>query len=188
MIQPDVYFALLIDGKLTSRLEPNQNNKILISAGDFEAGTEMINYYGETATITSEPASVSLWYAPAGSDEWIALDCAKATDEVIPGIGTIYEADFSSDTNGWKDVKVRVEDIAGNWVEQVIGMAVYVKEMTDIHQFSRDNEVMVSGNNIIAPVNAEIWTIDGIRSNGLAVTPGIYLVRVGNKTYKVAVK
>lgn len=176
------------DGKLTSRLEPNQNNKILISAGDFEAGTEMINYYGETATITSEPASLSLWYAPAGSDEWTSLDYTKATDEVIPGIGTIYEADFSSDAAGWKDVKVRVEDAAGNWVEQVIGMAVYVKEMTGVHQFSRDNEVMVSGNNIIAPANAEIWTIDGMRSNGLEVNPGIYLVRVGNNTYKVAVK
>lgn len=176
------------EGKLSSQLEAGVNNTLIISAGDFEAGNEMINYYGQTATITSEPASFNLWYAPAGTEEWTELDCTKTTEEAVTGIGTIYEATILDSVDGWKDVKVRVEDAAGNWQEQVIGMAFHVADSTGVKTVNGNREITVNGNTIIAPVDAQIYTIDGIRTNGTNLPTGIYIVRVADRTYKVSVK
>ncbi|MDE5878013.1 MAG: hypothetical protein K2H47_11025 [Muribaculaceae bacterium] len=176
------------EGKLSSRIEGGVNNTLIISAGDFEAGNEMINYYGQTATITSEPASFNLWYAPTGTEEWTELDCTKVTEKAITGIGAIYEATVLDNADGWKDVKVRVEDATGNWQEQIISMAFHISKPTGIKTVNGNSEVTVNGNTIIAPADAQIYTIDGVRTNGTDLTTGIYIVRVADRTYKISVK
>ncbi|MDE5872051.1 MAG: hypothetical protein K2H22_08930 [Muribaculaceae bacterium] len=176
------------EGKLSSCVAPGLDNVIVVSAGDFEAGNEMVNYYGQTATVTSEPSSFSLWYAPAGTEEWVELDCTKVNEEVIAGIGMVYEAVFNSDVQGWKDIKIRVEDAAGNWQEQVVGMAVYVAEGTGVKTVSDNGKVIVEGNTIIAPAGARIYTVDGVTTNGADLAPGLYIVCIDGVSCKVAVK
>ena len=175
------------EGRLSSRVAPGLDNAIVVSAGDFEAGNEMVNYYGQTATVTSDPASLSLWYAPAGTEEWVELDCTKINEEVISGIGMVYEAVFNSDVQGWKDVKIRVEDAAGNWQEQVIGMAVYVSEGSAVKSVMDNGGVMVDGNTIIAPAGARIYTVDGVETDGAGLAPGLYIVCIDGVSRKVAV-
>lgn len=175
------------EGKLSSRVAPGLDNTIVVSAGDFEAGNEMINYYGQTATVTSEPASLNLWYASAGTEEWVELECNKA-QEVIDGIGMVYEAVFNSDVQGWKDVKIRVEDASGNWQEQVIGLAVYVSEGSGVKTVTDNGKVIVEGNMIIAPEGAQIYTVDGVRADGTNLAAGLYIVCVNGVSFKVAVK
>ncbi len=176
------------EGKLSSCVKPGLNNTILVSAGDFESGNEMINYYGQTATITLEPESFNIWYAPTGTEEWVELNYTKVNEEVITGIGTIYEAEIGSLSQGWNDIKIRVEDAAGNWQEQVIGMAVNVSTETGVTAIKNNNGVYVNGNNIISPVGSKIYTVDGVMTDGTDLTPGLYIVRTADTSVKVMVK
>lgn len=176
------------EGKLSSRVVLGLDNTIVVSAGDFEAGDEMVNYYGQTATETSEPSSCSLWYAPAGTEEWIELGCTKVNEEVIAGMGIVYESVFSSEIQGWKDIKIRVEDAAGNWQEQVVGMAIYVSEGTGVNAISDHETITVDGNTIITPAGAQIYTVDGVRTEGKNLAAGLYIVCMDGVSYKVVVK
>ena len=51
-----------------------------------------------------------------------------------------------------------------------------------------NNEVKVAGNSILAPQDAEIYNINGLRVNGENLTPGIYVVRLQDSIKKVIVK
>lgn len=49
-------------------------------------------------------------------------------------------------------------------------------------------QVMVSGGNIIAPENAEVYTVGGMKTGRENLQKGLYLVRCGNRTMKVVVR
>ena len=51
-----------------------------------------------------------------------------------------------------------------------------------------NDDVKTVGNSIIAPQDAEIYNINGLRVNGENLTPGIYVVRLQDGIKKVIVK
>lgn len=61
-------------------------------------------------------------------------------------------------------------------------------QLTSANTIKTNNEVKVVGNSILAPQDAEIYNINGIRVNGENLTPGIYVVRLQDGIKKVIVK
>ena len=51
-----------------------------------------------------------------------------------------------------------------------------------------DGNVIVRGNDIIAPQGAAIFTVSGIRVPAEGLAPGVYVVVLGNQAVKVMVK
>ena len=61
-------------------------------------------------------------------------------------------------------------------------------QLTSANTIKINNEVKVAGNSILAPQDAEIYNINGLRVNGENLTPGIYVVRLQDSIKKVIVK
>ena len=59
---------------------------------------------------------------------------------------------------------------------------------TEIELVKDNLDVFVEGRSIVAPVDAEIYTINGIRVASENLLPGVYVVCSGGKTVKVAIK
>lgn len=59
---------------------------------------------------------------------------------------------------------------------------------TGIETIIDNNQIYVSGNSIIAPNDAEIFSINGIKVNSVDLENGIYLVKVGNKVTKLIIR
>ncbi|MBQ2400071.1 MAG: hypothetical protein II308_08365, partial [Muribaculaceae bacterium] len=60
--------------------------------------------------------------------------------------------------------------------------------ITSIADVELDGNVIVRGNDIIAPEGAAIFTVSGIRVPAEDLTPGVYVVVLGNQAVKVMVK
>lgn len=61
-------------------------------------------------------------------------------------------------------------------------------QLTSANTIKINNDVKVAGNSILAPQDAEIYNINGLRVNGENLTPGIYVVRLQDGIKKVIVK
>lgn len=62
------------------------------------------------------------------------------------------------------------------------------KEPVSVEDIQADRTVLVRGNDIIAPADAEIYSISGARVNANGLATGVYVVRTGDKAHKVMVK
>lgn len=62
------------------------------------------------------------------------------------------------------------------------------KKATGIDNIAVENDIRVEGNNIIAPANAEVYSISGVRVNANGLNNGVYVVRVNGNAVKVLVK
>ena len=60
--------------------------------------------------------------------------------------------------------------------------------ITSIADVELDGNVIVRGNDIIAPQGAAIFTVSGIRVPAEGLAPGVYVVVLGNQAVKVMVK
>ena len=60
--------------------------------------------------------------------------------------------------------------------------------ITSIADVELDGNVIVHGNDIIAPQGAAIFTVSGIRVPAEGLAPGVYVVVLGNQAVKVMVK
>ncbi|MBE6314378.1 MAG: hypothetical protein E7079_05465 [Bacteroidales bacterium] len=61
-------------------------------------------------------------------------------------------------------------------------------QLTSANTIKINDEVKVIGNSILAPQDAEIYNINGLRVDGENLTPGIYVVRLQDSIKKVIVK
>lgn len=108
--------------------------------------------------------------------EWLIRRVYEVSLEDFPGVkGNKYSLEFS------------LSDNSGNTSKQTIGNAFEWADTTGINSVTINNDIYFANGILYAPANAEVFTIDGRRANRNALTSGIYLVRIGNKTVKVLV-
>ena len=94
----------------------------------------------------------------------------------------------------WKDERTLEEDLQSDdlYISRLYMQRIFVDGTCDVPTLidtPKDNlDVVVDGNNIIAPHNAEIYTVDGMRVGCYNLTPGIYIVRSGDSSVKVLIK
>ncbi len=108
--------------------------------------------------------------------EWLIRRVYEISLEDFPGIkGDKYSLEFN------------LSDASGNTSKQTIGNAFEWGTATGINVIDNDKEIYFENGILYAPTNAEVFTIDGHRANRNALTSGLYLVKIENKTTKVLV-
>lgn len=160
---------------------------------------------GETASFTDAAKTVEV--APTEMTIGTITNMDQNQYIVLRGVDvdpTALTLKKESDEIGMYD-KFKVEMPAAAGTYDVTGIVSYYQakgadapalqiypisfdEPTSVESIEAENGVRVEGGNIIAPANAEIYSISGIRVNGNKPAAGLYIVRAGGKATKVLVK
>ena len=117
-------------GDVTDRFNNAGEGIIEFSAGDFNFSTSPLQffYYDRNA-----PETVEVSYSPYGKDNWNELEVEEVPENYWPTMGWFYTAPLASVTGeayeGWFDLKIRLEDAAGNWQEQVLSPAFRIDDL-----------------------------------------------------------
>lgn len=165
------------------------DNLMIFSAGDFNYNTTKQIY------TDSEASEISVEYAPNGTVDFTALSFQPINNSPLAHmIGRQYSVNMSQITkkssNGWFDLRFVIKDAAGNRQTQLISPAFYIRSLKMGVEGVADDQVTVTGGKgkIIAPENAQVYTLTGILCGTDNLVPGVYIVIVGNKTIKTIVR
>ena len=114
------------------RFSTVDEGKLQFYCGDFNVdyidNAEHTQYF-----ICNDLANVEVAYSPYQADTWAPLDATEVSEYFFDGMGHYYAASLASVTGeayeGWFDLKIRLEDAAGNWQEQVISPAFRIDNL-----------------------------------------------------------
>lgn len=161
------------EGFITDRFETSEGALMELFAGDYNDGISESNWlYFDRA----KAKNVNVAYAPYGKDNWTDLTLEENPEYYSNLMGWYYAASLAdvegTAEKGWFDLKIRLEDEAGNWQEQVISPAFQIKSLVDtgISQLTIDNgQLTIRGNENVYDLmgrcigNAPSSTDKGIR-------------------------
>jgi hypothetical protein len=161
------------DENVTDRFATAADGTLEFSAGDFNYFITPISHLG--TWLRQIPEVVEVSYSPYGEGNWDELTVEEEPEYYWPRMGWFYTGSLAGVTgqglNGWFDLKIRVEDAAGNWQEQVISPAFRI----DDHAYSGVANVGKDNAHEVAR-----YTLDGRRIS--TPQPGINIVRYSDGT------
>ena len=147
---------------------------------EFMGGAFKFVYYPDfrNGVYECQPMEVTVEYSPYGEENWRAL----AVEEVpelfqMPGWGYFYRASLADvtgkATQGWFDVRFKLQDEVGNWQEQVVSPA-----------FRIDNLVATAVEEVAATTAREVarYSVDGRQLT--APQPGLNIIKMSDGTSK----
>ena len=169
---------------VTDRFETADDGVMTFCAGDYEleVNPETWNEW----FIFKPLKKVKVEYAPYGTDAFSEFTVEEDMSKFfMPAYGAFYagnldQVNVKSET-GWYDVRISLEDEAGNRQTQTVSPAFRINSL--------------SGSGIRAidvTTTMDVWTIDGIKV-GTAATweavnslpAGVYILRQGGQTFKI---
>ena len=130
---------------------------------------------------------VDVSYSPYQKDNWATIEVDEIPENYyLPALGFFYTASLEDVTGtaekGWFDLKIRLEDEAGNWQEQVISPAFQIKSLVDtgISQLTIDN------GQLTIPGNENVYDLMGrcIGNAPSSTDKGIRIVRKANGDFR----
>ncbi len=120
-----------INGDVTERFATGEEGTLEFTAGDFNLHMTPIEQY--MAYDRCAPETVEVSYSPYGEDNWNELSVEEVPENYWPVMGWFYTGSLAGVTSeayeGWFDLKIRLEDAAGNWQEQVISPAFRIDDL-----------------------------------------------------------
>ncbi len=139
---------------------------------------------------TGEIPTVKIEWAPNGTDDWTELDVTENQQYFyMPGWGHNFSASLKDidkeSPNKWYDLRVYLEDEYGAWQRQVIRPAFKVEDQTSVETIRPDENIRVSGNDIIVPAEARIYNIHGQQVAPTNLPSGLYIVVLPTGTRKI---
>ena len=161
------------NGYVTVRFVSPEDGIMEFTAGDFNyiPNWERFFYY-----FDCKPIDVAVEYAPYGTEEWIELDVEEIPEYYQePGWGYFYRGSLAGVTgeglNGWFDLRFRLKDESGNWMDQVVSPAFRIDEL------AYSSVTNIGSNNAceIARYNLAGQRID-------ANAPGVAIIRMSDGT------
>lgn len=187
-----LHFRDVRSNMVTDRFNRPEDGVMEFAGGDFIQHIGLYDYYYNTEVA----ADWKVEYAPMGDDNFTELKVTEIPElYFMPGFGHFYRVSLESvnrkSDNGWYDLRITSTDKAGNYQRQLLSPAFNVNLKNgdiDTTVADQDMQVAVSGNYIIAPEDAEIYNVNGIRVTGRSVAPGIYIVRTASKAMRIAVR
>ena len=174
------------EGYITDRFETSEGALMELFAGDYNEGISESNWlYFDRA----KAKTVTVAYAPYGKDNWTDLTLEENPEYYSNLMGWYYAASLDDVTGaaekGWFDLKIRLEDEAGNWQEQVISPAFQIKSLVDtgISQLTIDN------GQLTIPGNENVYDLMGrcIGNAPSSTDKGIRIVRKANGDFRKVV-
>jgi hypothetical protein len=176
----------------SNRFDDSADGIMQFYAGDFfptSTDDGYATYYAEQA-----PATIKVEYAPYQKDEWKELSVTNDEELTLwPGFGHFYNTPLETITeksdNGWFDLRITLADANENTITQRISPAFYIKNLSSgVESISDDSGIFVKDGRIIVPKGAVVYNMEGMITIGRTLTPGLYIVRHGEKAVKVMVK
>lgn len=147
---------------------------------EFMGGAFKFNYYPEfwDGVYECHPMEVTVEYSPYCEDNWTALTVEEVPELFqMPGWGYFYRASLADvtgkATQGWFDVRFKLQDEVGNWQEQVVSPA-----------FRIDNLVATAVEEVAATTAREVarYSVDGRQLT--APQPGLNIIKMSDGTSK----
>ncbi len=119
------------EGFVTDCFTKAEDGYVEFSAGDYNEGISEANYlYYDRSN-----ASASVSYSPYEQNNWNDLYVEEVDEYYSDLTGWFYRGSLADVTGtaekGWFDLKIRLEDEAGNWQEQVISPAFRINDLVD---------------------------------------------------------
>lgn len=181
---------------VTDRFEQASDGVLTLSCADFnnvrefiynESGIPIgINQYAE---FNGTP-DVTVEYSPINRNDWQPIEVTEQPDEFyMPGYGSFFRGNLGSidrkGVDGWFDIRFKLADNAGNTQTVVVSPAFNISSLAGINDVRMDKTVIrVEGKNIVAPDEAVVYNISGIRVGRNSLPSGIYLVNYKGNTTK----
>ena len=155
----------------------------------FTVSTTAYNTVAFTAELPSLPAGITAMEVIDENGEVIAV---LNQDGVAPlADGEIYyvKGETTKEYVDGAELKFRFR-FTHLGVSETIQFSYIIAggNITSIADVELDGNVIVRGNDIIAPEGAAIFTVSGIRVPAEGLAPGVYVVVLGNQAVKVMVK
>ncbi len=180
------------DGTLTDRFNKPEEGMFYLAGSDYFCYpmSDMTGCFMQPSPVME----ISVEYAPYGTEDYEALSVSEMPEiGVTSQLGQTYcgslEDIARTSGNGWFDMRVTLTDESGNYQKQTISPAFKISSLSGIGNVADSNSaVRIDGRNIIAPAGSDIYTIQGLLSDGIDVEPGIYIVRTGSGVSKVIVR
>ena len=150
----------------------------------FTVSTTAYNTVAFAAELPSLPAQLATIEVIDSNDQVIAL-----LDYAHDGVIYHAEGETTKEYADGAELKFRFR-FTHLGVSETIQFSYIVAggNITSIADVELDGNVIVRGNDIIAPQGAAIFTVSGIRVPAEGLAPGVYVVVLGNQTVKVMVK
>lgn len=163
------------DNKIVDRFAKAEDGTLEFAGGDFNF--HFVSEQSMWYDIAEQMVAVS--YSPYNKNEWAALEVEEIPENFfMPGFGYFYRGSLKDvegqGEKGWFDLKIRLEDAAGNWQEQVISPAFRIDDLVDTG---------IENNNQYTTTNKqEVYDLMGrcIGNNLSTSNKGISIVRRAN--------
>lgn len=200
MCAPTVQMLAFSDnaGRLTDRFAAGSEVKVNVAAGDANGNGRRYSYM--------DAKEVKLEYAPYGTGKFVnvAMDYVQGATSLASW--SVYGGSIagpSGSANGWYDVRITVVDNEHNRSVQTLSPAFKVYDASSaVDELPADNAVSVYCDGGVLHIqgienpSAEIYAVGGYRVMSASgneidlssLAPGMYMVRLGNETYKVMLK
>ena len=140
------------DGNVTDRFATAADGTMEFYASDFH-----YHYYPEMwgGVFECQPVEVVVEYAPYGTEDWNELTVEEIPEYYQePGWGYFYRGSLAEVTgqglNGWFDLRFRLQDASGNWMDQVVSPAFRIDDhaYSSVATISSDNAREVARYNL----------------------------------------
>ena len=168
------------EGMITDRFNTAADGIMEFAGGDFDYHFNPLYRVGyfDCAEQTVEVA-----YSPYGKDSWSELAVEEIPENYfMPGFGYFYRGSLKDVTGqaekGWFDLKIRLEDEAGNWQEQVISPAFRIDDLVD----TGISHLRIDNGQLTIPCNETVYDVMGRRvaDKSSKAMKGIQIVRRQN--------
>ena len=163
------------DGIVTNRFGQPQDGVLYFAAGDFNQSLEMGLNQWSLPFDHDMVARVMVEYSPNDVVNWSVLadDLAPASESTL-GWGFLYTLSLdgvdAQSGNNWFDLRITLQDAAGNWQQQVISPAFCIKneDGSAIQEIGVDN----AGDHAIYDLQGRRYmSLDGL-SRGIYIVNG----------------
>ena len=131
---PTLHMLDFRDGEdnVIDRFATAADGKFQFYGGDFNEFNNDDQYRNQYY-VCSPMASVEVSYSPYQEDNWNELEATEVPELYFNRMGYLYRGTLEGVTGeafeGWFDMKIRLEDAAGNWQEQVISPAFRIDNL-----------------------------------------------------------
>jgi len=167
------------DGDVTDRFATAADGTMEFYASDFH-----YHYYPDLwkGAFECQPMEMTVEYAPYGTEDWNELAVEEVPELFLkPGWGYFYRGSLAGVTGegekGWFDLRFRLQDASGNWMDQVVSPAFRI----DDQAYSSVATVGSDNAREVARYNLAGQRID-------ANTPGVAIIRMSDGTARKVIQ
>lgn len=162
------------DGAPAISFDTSADGRIDLCGGDFEFNYKVVNNgFANVAQAyyAYKPATLTLEYAPRGSENFKALAPAEDASKFVPGFGAWWSAPLSAvdaeSPDGWFDLRIKLADEAGNTQTQLLSPAFYIKSLdaSGVEALDADdNDVYVDNGRVVCASGTQVrvYSLDGV--------------------------